>query len=66
MNETRSTGNSGGKAKGSREDRLLAALRANLAKRKAQARARTEAQTETGNNQAEPVEQETGKPEGDE
>ncbi|AUH63994.1 hypothetical protein [Paracoccus zhejiangensis] len=59
-----------GQSKNSREDRLRAALRANLAKRKAQARARTDqradAQTDMEHSQAEPDDQITGKPEGDE
>ncbi|MFV0302322.1 MAG: hypothetical protein ACK5IP_15875 [Paracoccus sp. (in: a-proteobacteria)] len=62
MNGKRSTG----EGRDSREARLRAALRANLARRKAQARARTDARTDAGNNKAEPDEQETGRPEGDE
>ena len=59
MAEQRNTGKQGS----SREDRLRQALRANLGRRKEQARARSQ-QTEQDNNQAEEAEPDTGRPEG--
>ncbi|WP_198731828.1 hypothetical protein [Paracoccus tegillarcae] len=57
MAEARNTGSQ----QGSREERLRAALRANLARRKAQARARAD-----NEEQAETAKSDTGETEGDE
>lgn len=61
MTDQRNTGKQGS----SREDRLRQALRANLGRRKAQARARSEQAAQQDNNQVEQAEPQTSRPEGD-